>query len=280
MGREYSGEVGRVADEEARQRNLACIKKFRLLDDVFFEMCLHDCIEAGQRLARVIIDDDSIVVETVEVQKEFKSLQAHSFRFDAYLETQKDQRLEIEIQRDDRGAVPERANCHIGVLDANSLGKNEKDYSKKAETFSIFITEHDTEGLGLPLYHVERCVLEADGRLFGGKSHILYVNGAYDDGGKTAIGRLLHDLRCSEPDEMYDEVLADRVRYFKQDDEGVEKMCELMDNLIKDGEDRGEAKGLASAVRALMKNTQKSAQEAMDMLSVPAEKREAVAALL
>ena len=50
MDREYSGEVGRVADEEARQRNLACIKKFRLMDDVFFEMCLHDCIEAAQRL--------------------------------------------------------------------------------------------------------------------------------------------------------------------------------------------------------------------------------------
>ena len=42
----------------------------------------------------------------------------------------------------------------------------------------IFFYEHDKFGQGLPMYHVDRMVLETE-KTFEDGSHIIYVNGKY-----------------------------------------------------------------------------------------------------
>lgn len=39
----------------------------------------------------------------------------------------------------------------------------------------------------------------------------------------------MHDFSCTSADEMYYQILADRVRYFKEDTEGVATMCKIME---------------------------------------------------
>lgn len=70
------------------------------------------------------------------------------------------------------------------------------------------------------------------------EAHIIYVNGEYR--GKSPVGKLMHDFNCANPDEMKIKVLADRARYFKQDDKGVRKMCRAMEDLML--EERAEGK--------------------------------------
>lgn len=41
----------------------------------------------------------------------------------------------------------------------------------------------------------------------------------------------MHDFHCKNADDMYYNVLAQRVRYFKEDKEGTETMCKIMDEL-------------------------------------------------
>ena len=104
------------------------------------------------------------------------------------------------------------------------------------ETFVIFITENDVIGKGLPLYRIERCILETD-ELFDDGSHILYVNGAYRD--DTPLGKLMHDFSCTQPSDMNYGILAERARYFKESKEGVAIMCKAMEDMrnqtLKDG---------------------------------------------
>ena len=38
---------------------------------------------------------------------------------------------------------------------------------------------------------------------------------------ETALGKLMHDFTCTNAKDMYYEVLADRVHYFKEDEKGV-----------------------------------------------------------
>lgn len=64
------------------------------------------------------------------------------------------------------------------------------------------------------------------------------MNGEYR--GKSPVGKLMHDFNCANPDEMKIKVLADRARYFKQDDKGVRKMCRAMEDLML--EERAEGK--------------------------------------
>ena len=65
--------------------------------------------------------------------------------------------------------------------------------------------------------------------MFGDGSHIIYVNGKYR--GNDAIGKLMHDFSCTNPDDMNYEALAKKARYFKQDEKGVAAMCKIMEEM-------------------------------------------------
>jgi hypothetical protein len=56
---------------------------------------------------------------------------------------------------------------------------------------------------------------------FGDGSHIVYVNGRYK--GNDAIGKLIHDFWCKNPDDMNYSQLAEGVRYYKEVEGGREK---------------------------------------------------------
>ena len=87
----------------------------------------------------------------------------------------------------------------------------------------------------MPLYAVERKIIEPD-RPFGDGQHIIYVNGAYRDD-ETELGKLMHDFSCTDPDEMYNEVLANKARFFKQDEKGVANMCKALEDMRNEARD-------------------------------------------
>ena len=64
---------------------------------------------------------------------------------------------------------------------------------------------------------------------FDDKLHIIYVNGQIQD--DTPLGLLMHDFHCINPDDMHYKILADRVKYFKQTEEGVSIMCKAMEDM-------------------------------------------------
>jgi len=235
--------------EQDHQRDLERLKRLRLMDDDFLSICMKDNIRGAQLMLRIILDMKDLHIKSLSTQKEFKSLSGHSFCFDVYAEDGQGNPLEIEVQRNSVGARPERAACHSGVLDANSMEKGDEDFSHKAETYVIFITEHDILKGNKPLYHIERCILEMNNSLFGDKSHIVYVNGAYKGDKETALSKLVHDMFCADPDKMHYEELAERARYFKRDSEGVKVMCEIWEEIRREGEARGETKGKLEAAR-------------------------------
>ena len=142
----------------------------------------------------------------------------------------------IEIQRSDKGAGRKRARYNSSMLDANLLQKGE-DFSELPETYVIFITENDVMGKGLPLYPVERYI-SVTGERFEDGAHILYVNRAYR--GDSPIGRLMHDFGCVDPSDMYYDVLADRVKFFKESKEGVAVMCRAIEDMWKRAVNEGE----------------------------------------
>ena len=81
---------------------------------------------------------------------------------------------------------------------------------------------------GLPIYHIDRTVKET-GELFGDESHIIYVNSQIKD--ESALGMLMHDFSCTDAKDMKNKILADRDRYFKEDEKGVATMCRAMEEM-------------------------------------------------
>ena len=133
----------------------------------------------------------------------------------------------IEVQRSDRGASEKRARYNSSLLDANLTDAGD-DYDALNETYVIFITENDVLKAGLPIYHVERTVQET-GTFFNDQAHIVYVNSQIKD--ETALGKLMHDFFCTNSKDMNYSILAQRVRYFKEDTKGVAAMCRAMEKM-------------------------------------------------
>lgn len=211
-----------------REEDLNRIKQFRLLDDDFMSKVFEDNIEATQLLIDKILERTDIIVKSVKTQDDRKTVNGHSVRFDIYAEDSIGKPYDIEIQRSDKGAVPQRARYNSSVMDTYLLEKG-KSYSNLKDSYTIFITENDVFKKNLPLYHIERKILETD-ELFDDGSHIIFVNGQYVNN-ETDIGKLMHDFRCTDADDMFYNVLAERVRYFKETEGGSATMCRMMEDM-------------------------------------------------
>lgn len=227
-GRRKAGGTVSVQDAEERERIRERVKGFRLFDDEFMSKCFADNIECTELVLRIIMDKPDLIVKEAHVQHMIKNLQGRSITLDIEATDSEQNKFDIEVQRLDSGAKPKRARYHSSLLDANVLLAGE-DTEELPETYVIFITENDVMGENKPIYHVNRYV-EETGKIFGDSSHILYVNGAYQD--ETPLGLLMKDFSCRNACDMHYKKLADRVRYFKEDEEGVKAMSGIMEELI------------------------------------------------
>lgn len=208
------------------EEDLQRLKNFRLLDDDFLTKVFED-IECVELLLRIILEKDDLKVIEVHTQHNMKNLQGRSARLDIFAVDSIGTTFNIEIQRSDRGSIPRRARYHSSLIDANVTQPGDE-YEKLPESFIIFITENDIMKAGLPLYHVNRFV-EETGNTFGDDAHIIYVNAQIQD--ETALGRLMHDFSCTDPSDMNYQILADRVRFFKQEKEGILTMCRMLEEM-------------------------------------------------
>ncbi len=231
---------------------LAEIDRFRLMDDDFMSKCLEHAPECIEFILQVILGKKDLKVVKSQTEYPIKSLQGRGVRFDVFARDSKGREYDIEIQRADYGAEPKRARYNSALMDANAL-KSGEDFNKLRDTYVIFITENDVMKRGKDAYSYQR--REDDtGDCLGDGTHIIYVNGATRS--ETEIGKLVHDLLCSDASEMYFEVLRKQVRQFKNSEEGRRYMCEAMERIEARGEARGKVRGkrenmLATAKRLL-----------------------------
>ena len=224
--------------EKKHQEDLQRLRGFRLLDDDFMTKVFED-ISCAELLLRIILNDEGIRVLEAHSQRGIKNLQGRSVKLDILAVDSHNRIFNVEIQRSDRGAGAKRARYNSALIDANVPEPGDQ-YEDLNETFVIFITENDVMKAGLPIYHIDRVVRET-GKLFEDEEHIIYVNSQIKD--ETKLGRLMHDFSCTDAKDMYNKVLADRVRYFKEDERGVEIMCREMEIMRNQAHEEGIEKG-------------------------------------
>ena len=224
--------------EKKHQEDLQRLRGFRLLDDDFMTKVFED-ISCAELLLRIILNDEGIRVPEAHSQRGVKNWQGRSVKLYILAVDSHNRVFNVEVQRSDRGAGAKRARYNSALIDANVTEPGDQ-YEDLNETFVIFITENDVMKAGLPIYHIDRVVRET-GKLFEDEEHIIYVNSQIKD--ETKLGRLMHDFSCTDAKDMYNKVLADRVRYFKEDERGVEIMCREMEIMRNQAHEEGIEKG-------------------------------------
>ena len=219
-----------MADEQElfddRKEKEELIKNFRLIDDTFMSKVFEDkaCAEL---LLRIILGRDDLTVQETSTQYELKNIQGRSAKLDIYAVDSTGAKYDVEVQRSDKGALPKRGRYNSSLMDANTLDTGE-DFEKLPKTYVIFITENDYFRGGLPMYTISRCITNMGHAIYDDESSIIYVNGENRD--DSAVGKLMQDFFCKDPHKMNYELLSRRTEYFKESKEGVDTMCQIMED--------------------------------------------------
>ena len=230
--------------ERRHEEYLQRLRGLRLLDDNFMTKVFEDK-DCSEVLLQVVLDRDDLTIREVHSQYGLNNIQGRSARLDILAVDEQNRAYNIEIQRNDRGAEVRRARYNSGLMDANITEPGDR-YDQLYETYVIFITENDILKAGLPIYHIDRMIRET-GKEFGDGAHIIYVNSQIKD--DTKLGRLMQDFTCTNPNDMNYPVLAQRVRYFKEDTKGVATMCRAFEEVREDGKLEGKLEGKIEGAR-------------------------------
>ena len=261
-------------DTEEARRTLyrEIVQSLTLMDDIFMTAVFQNSLPCVDLVLQIILEKPNLRTTSVVTQDTLKNLHGHDVRLDIHAFAD-GQEFNIEIQRVKRGAEPRRARYHSSMMDVNALPEG-MDYKKLPESYVIFITEADVLGKGKPLYLIGRTI-EGDGEPFGDGSHIVYVNSSIVD--DTPLGKLMHDFRCVQPEEMYYPVLAERAGAFKNTEKGEIYMSSKWEQFVQEiskeamerGMERGAENAYLSSIRAMMEKLSVTAEKAMDVLAIP-----------
>lgn len=211
---------------KSKERKMQRLKESRLIDNGLMDAFFDDNKEAAELLIRIILNRDDITVINANTERYLMNLLGRSIKLDIHAQDKDGKRFDVEFQRDDRGTDVRRARYHSAMLDSHMLNPGDY-YDKLKDSYVIFITENDVLNSGKPLNRIERINMNS-GEQFNDGEHIMYVNGA-DKDCSTELGKLMHDLYCENPDDMFFSILADKMRYFKTNDRGINSVMKYYD---------------------------------------------------
>ncbi len=247
--------VKRESIEERYKRYQEKLKRLTLMSDILSRNVLKDkrCTEY---ILRIIMKDRVLRVIDQRLQADYKNLHGRSVILDCVAIDGKDRKINIELQQDNEGASVKRARYHQALMDANILNPGEN-FDELPETYVIFITRRDALKVDLPIVHVDRVIMET-GKAFGDETHIIYVDSSKQD--ESELGRLMHDLNCTDASDMSRSVLADSMRVYKESRKGIEHMCREMDEIRNEGILEGRIEGKIEVAKNMFKIGMKTKQ--------------------
>ncbi len=226
--------------DKMNEKLLKAIESFRLIDDTFAMVVL--TLEAVQLIIRIILEDNTIDLSHLTTNFSIKSIQGRNVELDTLATDDYNKYYNLEMQCYNSGAVIERAVFHANVL-STYYSKHGDDWIDLPKVVVIFIVKIDVLNNHQPKYTIDPYAreffkIDEDGQIiapvaFDGRK-IVYFNlkGHYEK--NSDMNKLVHDLQCVNPEDMYFDVLRDCVYKYKCTEEGRNKMCEIMQNLINE----------------------------------------------
>ncbi|EID85232.1 hypothetical protein MSI_12310 [Treponema sp. JC4] len=234
------------------------VRNLRLIDDELMTVVFSGDKKATELLIRILLNRNDLTVTKSMTQVEKHNLFGRSVKLDVVAEDIFKTEYNIEIQRVKKGAGGRRIRYHQAMLDSHTLKNNDR-FEDLPNLYIIFILEHDLFCKGKPVYCVNKIldIKDEDGKYlpFDDGCNIMYVNGDYR--GDNPLGKLMHDFSAVNADEMYFEELAQKVKFHKQDEQGVQMASQIVEEYgdIREAEGfkQGEEKKAIEAATNLLK---------------------------
>ena len=227
------------------------------MDDLLARCAFNGFNEGAEMLIRAALGRDDLQVVETTTQLELSSRDYRGLIIDIQARTPDGTRFNIEVQRTQNGAPPERGMFHMAMMASHTLPKGTKDFRLLPTIYVIFFNEHDELRNGRPLskfvwYDTDNSEKLSD------KQSIVYINGSLPQE-SPLLASVVHDMFCKEYTEMENQVLADRMKYLRTD-EGEDEMLDYVYSKLynhiqlerADAKREGKEEGKVSDARAML----------------------------
>ena len=214
-------------------------RSFNLLSNVFMSVALND-IPACQHVLRIITGIPDLVVKEVRSQHRISKITSHDAILDILAEDGHGRLINLEIQRKDTIDHARRTRFYAAMIDSECLEKG-KDYDQMPDVHIIYISETDLWAAGKTVYKVEKKFKETEVPYDDGV-YVTYVNAEVNDDSKVA--KLMDYFKTADPEDMSQGDLSARIHYLKCEEGGYQEMCEVSEEIYKEGIIEGKKEGI------------------------------------
>lgn len=252
-------ETKKMLSNVERKNTLETLQKLSLTSDVLFTACMRDNIPAVQRILRIILNDDKLVVKEVRVQEEIRNVFGRSVCLDVLAYLKGNDLVNIEMQAEAKGAHPKRLRYNASLIDASRTIQAGQDFPELQAVYIIFIDVNNAHHSEKAISHYAPADIGNGEVLDEMGLHYLYVNGKYS--ADDALGVLISDLHQTTSDQIQTPELKECVHRIKETEKGRDYMCEIMENYAKDYYAKGSSSTLFSLVKKGLITISDAAQE-------------------
>ncbi len=204
------------------------VSKLNVIDDVFFHKIVEDK-EVCEEMLRIIVEKPDLMVVESQPQRFLRNTGMHSVILDVLCQDSTGAYYNIEVQKKNDDDYQKRVRFNRSNIDTSFVESGIK-YEELPDVYLVFISRFDIFGKNRTIYHINRVIAETDTIVENG-THEIYVNTAIDDG--TDISELMQFFEKSIGEHQKFRKLSERVKYFKESQEGAAEMCELVEEYAK-----------------------------------------------
>lgn len=232
------GRMDRYEEKRAR------VQRFNLTSDIFFSKVMED-LPACQEFVR-IITEEKLTIKEVKTQYSIRNIERHSVILDVLAEDSNGRLVNVEMHPQEDEDHAKRVRYYLSSMDVSFLEKGNT-YEKLPDVYMIYITEKDFIEKNRGIYHVERNLRGFQHVLDNGVYEI-YVNlqGEVSAKEQEELLRYMKSSDHAHETEAFPN-LAARVNMLKEKREGVEIMCEILEQERAEGKEEGKAEGIEMA---------------------------------
>lgn len=208
-----------MTNEEIREEKMENFKDLRPIDDAFMRVLFKDNKNFAQNVLRIILDKTDLQVTEMEPGKCMKKLiEAGSVYLNVFAKDSDGKDYDIAFFREEEDL--NFSEYCIKFMDCDSFHRG-CEVNNLPEAYAISIVKEKTfekeTSKNLPLHTFVLMDVTAGVTIDNG-AYRMFVNVMYqiNSDAKDAIGWLMHDFRCVNPDEMHYDWFAKEVKKLKK----------------------------------------------------------------
>ncbi len=218
------GKYRGITFEEKQER----VRDFRPIDDAFFEV-LADDIGFCQEMLRILLDDETLIVDEVIVQSSTKNIYGRSVRLDALCSLKNRGKCNVEVQRSDSDDHLRRVRFNASSITVRDSETKQK-FKETEDVIVVYISQFDIFKENRAIYHVDSVIRETGEAVADGLERV-FVNTQVKD--NTTISEYLDCFLRKEVNNCKFPEFTKRMNYLKHQEGGLQTVCEVMERYEK-----------------------------------------------